>query len=116
MRCVCPGEALRFTCRVLGGGTTLWSGTTLECVTNGIISLRHDPSIFQPGTFDYCDGDITSEIVAIEGNCYISRVNFTAMARFNSTLIDCSVQDPEISSVGNSTIFIIPGMYICVWI
>jgi hypothetical protein len=112
--CVCPGEEVTYTCSILGGGATLWSGSTLDCQPDGI-TLRHSGS-FQPGTFTYCNGDITSEIVGIreivgiQGDCYISRLNFTAMAKFNSTSIDCSKQDPDISSVGNSTIFIIPGM------
>jgi hypothetical protein len=108
--CVCPGDAVIFTCSILGGAISFWSGTTLNCITNGIITLRHTSDNFQPGAFNYCNGDITSEIVGIEGDCYISRVNFTATAKFNSTSVDCSKQDHDIiSSVGNSTIFLIPG-------
>ena len=107
--CTCSGVEVVYECSVCSGATTLWSGTTLDCVANGIITLRHNSDNFQPGTFDYCNGEITSEIVGIKENCYISRVNFTTVARFNNTSIDCSLQDPIRSSIGNSTIFI-PGI------
>jgi hypothetical protein len=106
--CVCPGEEVTYTCSILGGGATLWSGTTLDCGPRDI-PLHHSNS-FLPGTFPYCDGNITSEIVGRVGDCYISRLKVAAINKFNNTLIDCSFQDPERVSVGNSTIFIIPGI------
>lgn len=107
MKCVCPGEEVIYTCSVRGGALTLWRGTALDCGP-GVITLRHIN--FQPQTFDYCGGNITSEIVGIEGDCYISQLEVAAIAKFNSTSVDCSLQNPNIMSVGNSIIFIIPGI------
>ena len=103
--CVCPGDDVMYTCSILGGAFTSWSGTALKCEPGGI-TLRHSNN-FQPGKFDYCNGNITSEIVGINGNCYISRLKIAAIDNFNNTSVDCSY---ELSSVGNSTIFIIPGI------
>ena len=103
---------MTFTCNILGGGATVWSGSTLDCEAGGEVTLFHDSDRFQPQTFDVCDGIIVGEIVRIEGgNCYISRLNFTAGAGFNNTVMKCLVQDVEITTVGNSTIFIIPGIH-----
>ena len=88
----------------------MWNGTTLNCA-GGDITLRHDPGRFLPGTFSLCNGAIDREIVKIEGDCHISRLNFTARAEFNNTVTQCLVQDAERTPIGNSTIIIVPGTY-----
>ena len=102
--CACPGDEVKYECSVCSGAATLWSGTTLDCGP-GDITLRH--MNLQHGTFDYCNGNITSEIVGRVEDCYISRLEVTAVKKFNNTSINCS---NALSSVGTSTLFIIPGI------
>ena len=113
--CVCPDAALTFTCNILGGRATVWSGSALGCRAGGERIIVHDS--FLSETFNLCDG-IVGEIVGVErGNCYISRLNFTAGAGFNNTVINCLVQDDGRTTVGTSTISIIPGIhgYVFAW-
>ena len=102
----CPGDRNIYTCSICSGAATLWSGTILDCGP-GSITLRHIN--FQSQTFDYCGGNITSEIVGIEDNCYISRLEVTAIAKFNNTSIDCFLQNSSTTSVGGSTLYVIQG-------
>ena len=113
--CVCPDTLLTYTCNISGGGATVWRGTTLSCVRSDV-TVRHDSDNFVPGTFELCGGAIIREIVGIEGDdCHITRLNFTAANQFNDTITECLIQDPEVTSVGRSTIFIIPGTYMYIW-
>ena len=103
--CTCPGDVVTFTCRIFGGGATVWNGTILDCA--GDVTLRHDR--FQPETFSMCGGAIDIEIVGREGDCYISRLNFTASAAFNNTSTECLVQDSGRRTIGSSPITVVPG-------
>ena len=104
--CACPGDMLTFTCTIVGGGATVWSGTALECALRDIV-LRHD--IFKQGIVSYCDGAIVIESVGIEGNCYISLLNITASAQFDNKSTECLVNDAGTSSIGDSIITLVPG-------
>ena len=53
--CVCPGHQLRLECTVVGGGTTVWTGSALDCTPSyyNRIILRH--SQFENGTSVGCN-------------------------------------------------------------
>ena len=103
--CACPGDVLTFTCNIIGGGATVWSGTTLDC--SGEIILRHDT--FQPDVNNVCDGAVI-ETVGAKDNCYTSILNVTAGVGFNNTSARCLVQDAERREIGQSNVTIVLGM------
>ena len=109
--CSCPGEVLSFKCNVVGGGSTIWSGTALQECGAGDIILRHDR--FGNDISRICSGAIIIESLGVSGdNCYNSQLNVTVSDEFNNTSIKCLVNDGGIRTIGESNTTVVPGILI----
>ena len=89
VNCACPSELLTFTCNIIGGGNTLWNGTTFHCASNEII-LRHSQFSLPAGTSGSCNsGAITGRSVGVTNGCYSSELNVTVSPDFSGRTIQC---------------------------
>ena len=87
--CACPGEVLTFLCNIIGGGTTLWSGTAFSCLSNEIL-LRHSQFSEPRGTSGSCnDGTITGRSIGVTDGCYTSELNVTVSTSLSNKTVQC---------------------------
>ena len=91
MTCACPGDSLTYTCTVVGGVATVWSGI---CSGISVITLLH--ARFGDGSAPgECDGgSIVGRGVSVVNdtgvNCYISELSFNASSDLNGRTVECS--------------------------
>ena len=91
MTCACPGDSLTYTCTVVGGVATVWSGI---CSGNSAITLIH--SLFGDGSVpSECNGgSIVGRGVSVVNdtgvNCFISELSFNASSDLNGRTVECS--------------------------
>ena len=91
-----------YTCTIVGGGNTIWSGTAFDCSSkSNEIILRHSQFDSELGTFGNCnEGAITAHSLGVvNNNCYSSQLNVTIDSDMNNKTIQCAH-----SSVGIVTI------------
>ena len=91
-QCFCPGDVETYTCTVVGGGITVWSGTAFDCTGN--IVLGH--ALFSGGT---AVGDCTSGAIIGSGTsvdtsgaepCYTSELSVTISANMDGPTVACA--------------------------
>ena len=91
MTCACPGDSLTYTCTVVGGGATQWSG-----ICSGISSITLLHAQFGDGTaVSECDsqsivGRGVSVVTGPGVNCYISKLSFNASSDLNGRTVECN--------------------------
>ena len=106
--CTCPGDVLTYTCTVVGGGATLWSGTAFSCSnTRNEILLRHSRFSVEGGAFGDCtNGDLVGRSLSVQDNCYTSQLNVTVSLGLNGRTVECTndIMSTEMAVVGRSTI------------
>ena len=109
--CACPGDILTFICNIVGGGTTLWSGTSFMCDNDpDEIILRHTQ--FSSGTRGSCnDGAIQGESIGVENNCYSSRLLVNVSAGFNGKTVECVYSFQTSTTIGVVTLSVLTGLY-----
>lgn len=90
--CACPGSTLMYECTVMGshGGTTIWTGSALNCPSSSNeISLFHT-RFTSYGTYDSCNnGSIVAGSLSVEDNLYISQLNVTITSNILGKTIGC---------------------------
>ena len=74
--CACLGDTLTYKCTVVGGVSTVWTGTAFHCATwNNEIVLLHSRFNYQYRTRN--NGSILARGISTEGNNYTSQLNVT---------------------------------------
>ena len=110
--CACTGSVLTYTCTAVGTGNTLWTGTSFDCATNGII-LRHERFTQSGGAVGECNnGAILGRSTAVDNSCYTSQIDVTVSAAFNNKTVQCIHNSGTgINMIGTSMITVYEGMY-----
>ena len=87
---VCPGDIRTYTCNIVGGGNTIWSGTAFNCPfqSNEII-LRHSQFSLVTVSRSCNDGVIAARSLGVNNNCYSSHLNVTVDSDMNNKTIQC---------------------------
>ena len=91
MTCACPGDSLTYTCTVVGGVATVWSG-----ICSGISTITMLHARFGDGSaVDECNsGSIVGRGVSVVNYtgvpCYISELSFNASSDLNGRTVGCS--------------------------
>ena len=113
--CTCPGRELRLQCTVVGGFSTIWTGTAFNCSGRGNqIHLSH-ARFGSGGAIDICNsGMITGRILnrTFDGpnSIYTSQltINLPLLNDTNNTLdgrtVECAYISDTIDVVGNHAI------------
>lgn len=98
---------------MVGGGSTVWSGTALNCPqSNSEITLRHSQFVSSQA-FGICnDGDIEGQGLQVVNNCYTSQLSVTVSEDFNNRTVQCVVNSNQgTREVGQSLLSVASGMY-----
>ena len=107
--CACIGDKLVYNCTVVGGGTTVWSGTAFDCPLDGsVITLRHSQFASSQEIGICNDGDIIGRGLDVTNNCYISQLNLTVRESFANKTVQCTSNG--IRTVGESLLSVVSGM------
>ena len=110
--CACPGQVLTYTCNVVGGGITLWTGTAFSCSgSTNDISLRHTQ--FNSGASGSCNNDaLMAKSIGVTNDCYTSQLNVTVSSTLNNKTIQCT-HDSNMGSriIGSSTLHVMTGKF-----
>ena len=96
----------------MGGGTTVWSGTVLNCPMDGsVITLRHS-QFASNQEFGICNnGDIVGRGLDVTKNHYTSQLNLTVRESFTNKTVQCILNSNEgIRTVGESLLSVVSGM------
>ena len=106
----CPGDVLTYTCTIIGGGSTIWSGSAFDCSSkSNEIILRH--SQFASGMDGNCNGGaITARSLGVvDDTCYSSQLNLTFNLDLNNKTVQCAYSSETIESIGVATLSIATG-------
>ncbi len=98
----------------MGGGTTVWSGSVLNCPLDGsVITLRHSQYASNQA-FGICNnGDISGRGIDVTDNCYTSQLNLTVRESYANKTVQCILNSNEgIRTVGESLLSIVSGTYV----
>ena len=109
--CICPGQTLTYECVVEGGGTTVWQGSALNCLSDTRFLLRH--SQFDSGITDKeCNnGSIVAHSVRVVDDSYISQLNVKVSPEMNNKTVECLYDDGTMTAlIGISTVTITTGI------
>lgn len=112
-RCACVGDILTYKCTAIGGGATLWGGTTFNCPTlRNEILLRHSQFSSPEGTTGECNnGAIIGKSTGVENNCYTSQLNVTVSGSLNNKTVTCvhNSDTGQLNTIGEGLITLAPG-------
>ncbi len=80
--CFCPGDVATYTCTVVGGIVTVWSGTAFDCpASNNRIALLHSHSFSGGEAGDCTSGAIRAASISVDTSgaepCYTSELSVT---------------------------------------
>ena len=109
--CFCLGQTLSYECTTEGPISTVWQGTTFQCVGNRIV-LRHSQFTAPQGTTGECNNGlitIAGRSLRVEGNCYTSQLNVTVSFGLNNHTVECAYSGGGTSVVGLGIIDISRG-------
>ena len=106
---------MRFTCRVVGIGATIWKGTAFNCPGSGNeITLLHSSYTSGAALGSCGDGVLRingSGFQNVTNKQYFSQVHITASSSVNGASVECAYSDTEnISTVGESIINVVTGI------
>ncbi|XP_064397560.1 uncharacterized protein LOC135344313 isoform X2 [Halichondria panicea] len=104
--CFCPGDMETYTCTVVGGVVTVWSGTAFDCPPANSVILLH-------GQYSGGTAAATCTSGAISGNgtlvdtsgvepCYTSELLVTISANMDGQTVMCSRDDTTL--IGSDTL------------
>ena len=89
--CACPGNTLVYECTVMGSyvGTTIWTGSALNCLSNHIYLFHY--RFTQHRTYDFLcnNGAIVARSLSVEDNLYTSQLNVTVAHDMLGETIGC---------------------------
>ena len=104
--CACPGDSLNYTCTVVGGSFTVWSGTALDCVGNQIVLLH---SQFETGAAAGACGSLSATGDSVTEMCYNSTLTVPASVSLNGLTVGCDLE-PEVTVSGSPQTLSVAGM------
>ena len=114
--CLCPEGILVFSCRVNGGGATVWKGSIFNCPGNqNEITLHH--SVFDnrisEATGSCNDGNIVAYNINVTNNIYSSQLNVTVSPEMHNGTIECIHDTLNATSVlvGAYTLILATGIH-----
>ena len=83
---------MSYTCTVVGGLLTVWSGSAFSCVGSGNeISLRHND--FQTAKGICNNGAIVAYSIENVGSCYTSGLDVRLSTELQGQTITCNIDD-----------------------
>ena len=109
--CMCPGQTITYECTVVGGISTVWSGSVIGPGCES--SLFH--SAFQNSSESItivCDnGTVVGRRIGVNNNCYTSQLSILLTPNLDQRTIQCSV-DNGISAtvIGTARLSLITGI------
>ena len=117
INCACPGEEVTFTCTVVGGGITVWSGTAFDCSSGtNDISLSH--TRFMEGISKSCNGGATvATSLGVTNDRYTSQLRVQVSSDLNSRTVQCAHDSNAgpMTAVGTSTLVVVNSKFIIVY-
>ena len=114
--CVCAGDIITYECSVIGGESTVFRGSALNC-TNSEIILLH--SRFSPSASDDSDatvnatansivcneGEIVARGITVENGTYTSQLCIAFYNKLNGKSVSCIIDNGTTEiSVGSVTL------------
>lgn len=86
--CICQGYNVTYECTVVGPGSTVWRGSSLQGCSNNQITLFHGQ--FSRGTVVRCNGgSVVGRSVRVDDNCYTSQLEIFVGANLIGTTVSC---------------------------
>ena len=94
-QCFCPGDVATYTCTVVGGGATVWSGTAFDCSpSNNRLSLLHSPQFSGGETGGCTSGAISGAGISVDTSgaedCYTSELSVNISANMDGQTVVCT--------------------------
>ncbi|XP_064393598.1 uncharacterized protein LOC135341050 isoform X2 [Halichondria panicea] len=90
--CFCPGDVETYTCTVVGGAVTVWSGTAFDCPSSNEIQLAH--ALYSGGTATGECGAIIGNGISVDTSaaefCYTSELSVTISANMDGQTVGCT--------------------------
>ena len=111
--CACPGDSLNYTCTVVDGSNTVWSGTAFDCVGNQMVLLHS-----QFGTdaaVDACGSLLATgdSATATSGQvCYSSTLTVPVSISLNGMAVGCH-REPSVTVSGSPHTLSVAGILNC---
>ncbi len=102
-QCFCPGDVATYTCTVVGGGATVWSGTAFDCSpSNNRLSLLHSPQFSGGETGGCTSGAISGAGISVDTSgaedCYTSELSVNISANMDGQTVVCTKDATMIDS------------------
>ena len=102
--CACPNRILTYTCTVVGGGSTVWTGSGFSCSGNEIV-LLHTEYADRMAVGMCNNGAIIGQGLSVNGNRYTSELRVNASSGLNNTAVRCL--NAGLATVGEASINVI---------
>ena len=106
--CLCHGYNLTYKCSVVGGGATVWKGTTFDCPLADdevIIFHRMNYTSQRPQT---CNNEaITGHAISVENDVYTSQLNIQVNDTenlMNTTVVCAHDNGTHTVEIGSATL------------
>ena len=108
--CACPGDSLNYTCTVVGGSFTIWSGTAFDCRGNQIFLLHEH---FGTSAADDACGSLSAtgdSVTDTSGQvCYSSTLRVPVSVSLNGLTVGCD-REPPVTVSGSPHTLSVAGM------
>ena len=108
--CACPGDSLNYTCTVVGGSSTIWSGTAFDC-RGDQISLLHEQFGISAAAGD-CGSlsAIGDSVTDTSGQvCYSSTLTVPVSVSLNGLTVGCD-REPSVTVSGSPHTLSVAGI------
>ena len=109
--CACPGDSLNYTCTVVGGSVTIWSGTAFDCVGNQIALLH---SQFGTSAAAGACGSLSAtgdSATDTSGQvCYSSTLTVPVSVSLNGLTVGCD-REPPVTVSGSPHTLSVAGIF-----
>ena len=105
--CACPNYITIYECTVLGGGTTVWQGSALNCEnTVNTILLLHSRFTSDDGTSSTCNnGDIVGQSLRFENGLYTSQLKVKVRPDLIGRTVECHYDNgTAVTTIGSAII------------
>ena len=110
--CACPGDSLTYTCTVVDGSVTFWSGTAFDCIGNQNLVLLHIQ--FGTDTVTAVCGSLSAtgdSATATSGQvCYSSTLTVPVSVSLNGLTVGCDHVEPGVNVSGSPHTLSVAGM------
>ncbi len=102
-QCFCPGDVETYTCTVVGGSITVWSGTAFDCPGSiNLIVLAHDLFSGATAVGTCTNGAINGVGISVDTSgaeeCYTSELSVIISANMDGQTVVCTKDTTVIGS------------------